>query len=196
MQHNGRDIGTFITTKEHRRFVEFANAVRKHRYIGLCYGPAGVGKTLSARRYAHWDSVEPYLDEWPHDHPCTSEVVDTLVRTRTLFYTPSVSETIRDMRESLGDLIYRAEYTIDERLNYDEKFCKIAKHNNSIEMIIFDESERLSMNTIEFIRSIPRLAEKPAKTACIWRPAGFGLGHDSWRLSQRRRSKGSDRARA
>ena len=154
MQHNGRDIGTFITTKEHRRFVEFANAVRKHRYIGLCYGPAGVGKTLSARRYAHWDSVEPYLDEWPHDHPCTSEVVDTLVRTRTLFYTPSLSETIRDMRESLGDLIYRAEYTIDERLNYDEKFCKIAKHNNSIEMIVFDESERLSMNTTEFIRSI------------------------------------------
>ena len=41
----------FIVTKEHRRFTEFANAVRKEKTIGICHGDAGVGKTNSATPY-------------------------------------------------------------------------------------------------------------------------------------------------
>ena len=87
----------FIVTKEHRRFTEFATAVRRDRYIGLCFGPPGVGKTLSARRYACWHELEPLLRE-PHRHFTEGrERADW----HTLLYTPTVSATPRMIDKEL-----------------------------------------------------------------------------------------------
>ena len=97
--HDGERTGTFIVTREHRRFVEFVDAVRKHRYIGVCYGPAGVGKTLSARRYAQWDIAETILIQWGPRDPSDVKVYAALARSRAVFYTPTVGCTLRELRQ-------------------------------------------------------------------------------------------------
>jgi len=53
-----RCLVNFQITRQHRRFVEFADAVSRHRYIGVCYGAPGLGKTQSARTDAAADDYE------------------------------------------------------------------------------------------------------------------------------------------
>ena len=87
----------FLTTKEHRRFTEFADACRHDRYIGLCYGQPGVGKTLSARQYARWDELEPMLSRWRSSYAQARDRDDL----HTLLYTPTLSVTPRLLKPGI-----------------------------------------------------------------------------------------------
>jgi hypothetical protein len=84
----------FVETLEYNRFVEFCEACRQFRYIGLCYGPPGIGKTLSAVRYSRADQIVP-RDRW------TSEVSDDLP-VDTLLYTTSVINTPSGVRNDIN----------------------------------------------------------------------------------------------
>jgi DNA transposition AAA+ family ATPase len=153
---SGERAGTFIATKEHRRFTEFAEAVRKHRYVGLCYGSAGVGKTLSARRYAHWDLAISVIEAWKSRRDSSQAKVNAaLARSRTVFHTPTVLGTLRDLRETLNAHIGRVHSCIDDHLHRHVKGCRVMiSHEPLVEMLIFDEAERLSVTALEFIRDL------------------------------------------
>lgn len=66
---------------------------KRHRFIGLCYGPPGVGKSQSARHYSQWDMIEAHdlLDREATTLP------PALQNCRTVFYTPSVANTPRSI---------------------------------------------------------------------------------------------------
>jgi DNA transposition AAA+ family ATPase len=147
----GHRTGPFIVTKEHRRFTEFADALRKHCTIGLCFGPAGVGKTLSARRHAHWDLAEPLLHTWGPRDPSDDKVYAALSRARTVFYTPTVGGTLRELRQDLHRLTARVEAWIEQSRISSEGIRLIAR-NTIIELIIIDEAERLSTAALEHLR--------------------------------------------
>lgn len=146
-----RRQGPFIATREHRRFVEFADTVRRHATIGVCHGPAGVGKTLSARRYAHWDLAEPLLNEWGPRDPGDAKVYAALARARTLFYTPAVAGSLTALRQDLSPLASRVNACIDQGLDvrgFDHSRTPFGR----IELVIIDEAERLTTAALEYLR--------------------------------------------
>jgi DNA transposition AAA+ family ATPase len=86
-----------VITTEHRRFAEFCDACRRYAHIGLCYGPPGVGKTLSARHYANWYQIEAYS---PYSFASDAELA-ALLGSQTVFSTPKVVNSPRQIAEDI-----------------------------------------------------------------------------------------------
>ena len=146
-----RRLANFHVTKQHRRFVEFADAVRRHRYIGACYGAPGLGKTLSARTYAAADDWERWaINRYHRD----TSLPAALVASRTLLYTPPVTITARrllleiELRAGvLGSDIDRA---LDPNCHPD--FDLGLETECSTELVIIDEADRLKTSGLEQLR--------------------------------------------
>lgn len=149
----GTREGAFIVTREHRRFVEFAKAVRQHRYIGLCFGPAGVGKTLSARRYAHWGDAEPMIERRGLEAG-DAGVQEMLARSRTVFHTPAVLGTLRDLRDTMASSLVIVSGCIEEQLRREGVEVRRRDQHRLVEMVIIDEAERLHTSALELVRDI------------------------------------------
>jgi hypothetical protein len=77
----------FIETVEYDRFIEFCDACRRFRHIGLCYGPPGVGKTLSAFRYSRSEMIISF-DRWT-SHSRDQLPINTILYTTGVINTPS-----------------------------------------------------------------------------------------------------------
>jgi DNA transposition AAA+ family ATPase len=94
------DASPFLITSEYRRFAEFCDACRQYRYIGLCYGPPGVGKTLSARHYAAWDRFEALPPVWQADDEALAAFADA----DTVLYTPEIVNSPRGVEDRVKNL--------------------------------------------------------------------------------------------
>lgn len=143
----------FVTTKEHRRFIEFADAVRRQHTIGICYGQAGIGKTLSAKRYANWHKAQTLLEEWGPREDSDFQVYAALARKRTVFFTPGVLTTPRQVQQDLADLTARVSICIDQHLETLGKLTGPPRMRlKNIDLLIVDESERLGPSALEYLR--------------------------------------------
>ena len=103
----------FVETREYRRFREFCDACRRYRYIGLCHGAPGVGKTLSARRYTSWDLIEnhkPYSEE-------SSSELRQIAGSNVVFYTPKVVNSPGQIEQDIDRLRGRLRELLMEDLS-------------------------------------------------------------------------------
>jgi DNA transposition AAA+ family ATPase len=106
--------------------VEFCDSCRHYKYIGLCYGSPGTGKTLSAQRYSRAEKVEQHRG--PNAEPLYGLPIDTV------FYTPSVINTPRNIEDQIeqarrvlsaiaqGPLQRQASYALDNIRLRDERY--------------------------------------------------------------------------
>lgn len=141
----------FQSTREHRRFTEFADTVRAHRYIGLCWGPPGVGKTLSARHYAGTDEWEQWHSVFEED---LGPVPERVLQARTAFFTPTVAATVRQIDQGLPRVCQQISFALDyaEFGAVDPYVHAESRSSGRTELLIIDEADRLKTTGLEQVR--------------------------------------------
>src|SRR5664279_1218215 len=146
-----RRLTPFMITKQHRRFVEFADTVRRSRYIGACYGSPGIGKTLSARTYAAADD----WDRWSTSRHLRAAALPTsLLESRTVMWTPHVITTPRQLEQQIS---FRCSDLNDDiqaafHPDWDPEMTFDFETIPHTELLIVDEAERLKTQGLEQLR--------------------------------------------
>ena len=174
----------FLITKEHRRFAEFCDAVKRYRYIGVCFGPPGVGKTLSARQYTRLDLLEPVIARRPY--LMEAPIVPEAASCRSAFYTAGVTTTPKQPIKQLDALTIHFSWTVEEALRPDEDLY-LHDCPTWTELLIVDEADRLTVQTLEQLRDfydrkrigglvligMPGLEKRLARYAQLYSRVGF-----------------------
>ncbi|RBQ16974.1 ATP-binding protein [Spongiactinospora rosea] len=143
-----------VITKEHRLFIEFADAVRRERYVGLCFGAPGVGKTQSARHYSQWDQLAGHLDGTRPVGSNGEASAGQILAARAVMYTPKVHNTPHNLDKEISFLCDRLGWNVELMLNPGRGIDEHGRLNTSThaELLIVDEADRLKVGALEQLR--------------------------------------------
>ena len=182
-----RPGGEFLVTKGHRLFVEFCDACRRDRYVGLCYGAPGVGKTLSARVYADWERIEVLLAR-PYSHYAPLPEVPEILPCHSVFYTAPVSATPQRIEREVQGLCQHFNCLLDDMdlLLHPVEPLPPPSVPERVELILVDEADRLSAAGLEQLRDLydssqvgliligmPGIEKRLARYAQLYSRVGF-----------------------
>lgn len=146
-------MNKFINTKQYKQFVEFCKACHRDQYIGLCYGPAGAGKTESAIHYTKWDRVtknskSKYISVQPQPN-------FSMKGLHSVLYTPSILAQAKHVIQEIEHTQKQFSLLKEKFLYPDEIPMHVREENrNFAELVIIDEAERLKPQAFELIREL------------------------------------------
>lgn len=147
----GRTLMSFVTTAGYNRFEEFANSCIEFRYIGICHGQPGVGKSLAAEYFAKWHeelAQENGVDDLPPERKQIIEQCRGVLITAPVTNTPKIMNLGITRRISgYGMALAKAN---DERDLYEIIF----KAKERCQLVIIDEADRLNINSLEEVRNL------------------------------------------
>ena len=150
----------FILTKEHKKFTEFCNACKEYRYIGLCYGNPGIGKTVSANQYSKWEIINQYYNGNFHkffDDPKSLKLPESSLNCDTILETSSMTDTPARIEKSIGSNAYILEFIKKFFKNgnkIDNSYTREEEKFSYLKLLIIDEADHLKYTTLEQIRNI------------------------------------------
>jgi hypothetical protein len=139
----------FILTREHRRFAEFCDACRQARYIGLCYGMPGVGKTISARQYADWSQLESLMGGPPPYRHRVTPPRDS-GPWQTVLFTPGVTNTPRMVEHAVSNLWGTVDGLGARAVRYGDPDAAVVRQPP--DLLVVDEADRLKTASLEQLR--------------------------------------------
>ncbi|WP_259371376.1 AAA family ATPase [Enterococcus faecalis] len=144
----------FIETKEYKRFAEFCDACIQYKYIGICYGTPGVGKTLSSRYYCDWGNIEKQID-YHRANDIAKNATDEILSVNKIFHTAPAEKMTR-ISSDIHSIASRIEMTkaMYKVIKYHQEEIPSLKIYDEIDLIIIDEIDRLKVQHLEQLRDI------------------------------------------
>lgn len=143
---------SFILTKEYKKFSEFCRACHREKLIGLCYGPPGVGKSMSAHHFASWDKIEYELNH-QEDGIDLGNIRTDMKDLNTILYVPTVYNTPKSIVTDIQKISMSFNLFKSYSIKLKDEWT-LLRENNYVEIIIIDEADRLQPKALEAIRDI------------------------------------------
>ncbi|MBB6107677.1 AAA family ATPase [Mucilaginibacter lappiensis] len=188
----GKALKSFVLTQEFKRFKEFAVSCTDFRYIGICYGDPGVGKSLAASHYTNWDDEitdENAIDDISPERRKMIESCKGIVVTAPVTNTPKIIKT-NIVRRTFGYGV-----ALSKANNETDVYKRVVNSQGLCPLVIIDEADRLNINSLEEVRNLydqhlfglifigmPGIEKKFSRYPQLYSRIGFS--HEFKRLSE------------